>query len=228
MEQIDDTRQLPLFPLPLVLVPNEVLPLHIFEERYRQMLSDVASREGQFGITVFETDEFPAVRPEPGSIGCVAEVRDIDTLSDGRSNILVVGILRYRLLEYVEGPQLYNIGVVEYFEDEPGDKEVLDALAESVLTIFRQIAKAAHKLSGRQGPIPDIIADDPETLSFQITATFITDNLLKYEFLKMTDTAERLERLKEKLIQSVDQIERQADIQFSASTNGHGKPSADH
>ncbi len=227
MKQVEGMRRLPLFPLPLVLVPNEVLPLHIFEERYRQMLKDVTARKGLFGINMLEGDQFAATRPEPGSVGCAAEVRDVNMLPDGRSNIVVFGVARYRLLEYVDSRKLYQIGRVEFFEDDPADDVALEILSESVFELFKRIAKAAHKLTGERGRFPEITRSDPESFSFQATASFIFDNSIKYELLTMTSTADRLEQLKDTLVRTVDQIELNADIREIARSNGHSKTPID-
>ena len=87
-EKVENVKQLPLFPLPLVLLPNETLPLHIFEPRYREMMSDIEHEHNLFGISYFEPKDTFAERPEVGSVGCVAEVREKQVMDDGRSNIL--------------------------------------------------------------------------------------------------------------------------------------------
>ncbi len=96
LEKVVDIKHLPLFPLPLVLLPNELLPLHIFEPRYRQMLKDVALDKNLFGISYFEPQESFIEKPATGTIGCVTEVRETQTLPDGRLNIVTAGVIRYR------------------------------------------------------------------------------------------------------------------------------------
>src|SRR6185369_1534988 len=113
-ERVKGIRHLPLFPLPLVLLPNEVLPLHIFEPRYRQMLQDVQNDRGFFGVSYFEPTNEAAERPPAESIGCVAEIRDIQGLPDGRSNVVTVGVTRYRLLDYIESGDPYLVGDVVF------------------------------------------------------------------------------------------------------------------
>src|SRR5687767_8708330 len=155
-EKVLGINQLPLFPLPLVLLPNEVLPLHIFEPRYQQMLTDIELRRNLFGITFFEPEDDLLEMPEVGTVGCVAEVRETTTLPDGRSNILASGVIRYRLVEYLDLGTPYLSGSVEFFEDEPEDEAVLEPLADEVFDLFERIAKAAFKLSGNRGTFPEI------------------------------------------------------------------------
>ncbi len=135
LEKVSSIKHLPLFPLPLVLLPNELLPLHIFEPRYRQMLKDVALDKNMFGITYFNPTEDFIEKPAAGSVGCVAEVRETQTMPDGRSNILTVGIIRYRLIDYVEAGEPYLLGNVEFFEDEAEDryKTRVEEMAEAVV-----------------------------------------------------------------------------------------------
>src|SRR2546423_12462080 len=101
-DKVTGVTELPIFPLALVLFPGVPLPLHIFEPRYRQMLSDVRAGNNLFGVSYYDASTSEHERPMPGHIGCVAEVTETQTMPDGRSNILTVGIIRYRLEEYVE------------------------------------------------------------------------------------------------------------------------------
>ena len=227
MEKILGLKQLPLFPLPLVLLPNEVLPLHIFEPRYRQMLNDIQLRRNLFGITLFEPDDDPPDKPEIGTVGCVAEVREVNTLPDGRSNIITAGVIRYRLTDYVEGETPYLCGLVEFFEDESETGTELSDLAEAVYDLFERIAKAAFKLSGNRGSFPEIPRTEPESLSFLVTAAFNLDNDIKYRMLEMTSTTERLAKLRGILLQAVDKMEDNAETMKAAQSNGHSKKKID-
>jgi Lon protease-like protein len=227
LEKVSGIKHLPLFPLPLVLLPNELLPLHIFEPRYRQMLKDVALDKNIFGVSFFNPQESFIEKPVIGSVGCVAEVREAQTLPDGRSNVLTIGVVRYRLIDYVDGSEPYLLGDVEFFEDEKEDASVLNPLASEVFTLFRRIAIAAHKLSGERGTFPDVAQTEPEALSFLVTAAFNLEPDLKYQLLETRSTVERLEKLKQILIQTVSKMEESAEIHKIAKTNGHSKKQID-
>ena len=110
LEKVAGINQLPIFPLPLVMLPNEILPLHIFEERYQQMLRDVEATNKMFGVVFFEPVEDFADRPKTGTIGCVAEIRDTDMLEDGRANIVTLGVVRFRVLDYIDEGEPYLVG----------------------------------------------------------------------------------------------------------------------
>ena len=219
--------RLPVFPLPLVLMPNELLPLHIFEPRYRQMLKDIELRRNIFGVVLFEQNKAIGDKPPAGAIGCAAEVRESNPLPDGRSNILTSGLLRFRLLDYIETGTPYFMGEVAFFEDEAEEPETMKPAADEVFELFNRVAKAAFRLSGNRGTLPEIPQADPEALSFLVSAAFNLDNELKYRFLEMTSTSERLARLREILLQAVDKMEESADIAKVASTNGHSKKKID-
>ena len=227
LEKVLGIKQLPLFPLPLVLLPNEILPLHIFEPRYKQMLSDIELRRNLFGITLFDQGESFPDRPNIGSVGCAAEVRETSMLPDGRSNIVTVGVIRYRLLEYVDAGTPYLTGTVEFFEDEKEPEDLVQPIADEVFDLFERIAKAAFKLSGNRGSFPEIPKTEPESLSFLVTAAFSLDNDIKYKMIEMTSTRERLTKLRSILVQAVDKMEANAEIVKAAQTNGHSKNEID-
>lgn len=226
-EKVLGIKQLPLFPLSLVLLPNELLPLHIFEPRYRQMLKDVAFGKNMFGVMMFEPSESFAEKPPVGSIGCVAEVREIQELPDGRSNIVTIGVIRYRLIDYVDAGEPYLVGEVEFFEDESQDETVLEPLVDEVFALFERIARAAHKLSGQRGKFPEIPRTDAEQFSFLVTAAFNFENDLKYRLLATRSTIERLEKLRKVLQEAVVKMEESAELHKISQTNGHSKKKID-
>lgn len=226
-DRILGINTLPLFPLPLVLLPNEQLPLHIFEPRYRQMLKDIELERNLFGITYFAPGPAAIDRPESGTIGCAAEVSEKQALADGRFNIVAHGVIRFRLVDYAEEATPYLTAKIEFFEDEPDGTPQLQIIADEVHEVFERIAKAAFKLSDNRGKVPEVPKTDPERLSFLVTAAFNLDNELKLELLSMTVTAERLERLRTILLQAVDQMEDSAEIHRVSRTNGHSKKNID-
>ena len=220
-------KKLALFPLPLVLLPNELLPLHIFEPRYRQMLEDIALERNLFGISYFDPQDTLAEKPMAGTIGCAAEVRETARMADGRSNILTIGIIRYQLINYVESDAPYFIGEVEFFEDLEEPESELKPLADEVFILFRRVAEAAHKLSGQQGEVPEIVQAEPQALSFLVTAAFNLEPQVKYQMLELRSTLERLKKLREILSSAVGKMEKSADIHKISQTNGHAKTKID-
>lgn len=223
LEKVRGVKTLPLFPLSVVLLPDEILPLHIFEPRYRQMLRDIRLEKNLFGVSFFDASNAVSDKPEIGTVGCVAEVREAQTLDDGRSNILTVGVIRYRIENYVEADEPYLVAEVSFFEDQPEPESEMNPLADEVFALFKRLAQAAHDLSGQRGRLADIPQAPPDRLSFLIAAAFNFDIELKYELLETRSTVERLRRLRENLLQSVQRIEESAAINKIAKTNGQSK-----
>src|SRR5215204_6710270 len=129
-DKVRGLHELPLFPLPVVLFPGVPLPLHIFEPRYRQMLSDIRLAKNLFGLAYFDSSTSENEVPPAGHIGCVAEVTETQAFADGRSNILTLGVIRFRIDSYVERGDPYLVAEVTYFEDDEEDETLLAAAAK--------------------------------------------------------------------------------------------------
>src|SRR5438105_14254346 len=117
------TIELPLFPLHVVLFPGTVLPLHIFEPRYRRMIADCQREDKPFGIVLVK-QESELLQEIPHEIGTMIEIRDLNQLPDGRYIFMAFGIRRFRILsQHREKP--YLSGIVEMFDDVAEPREQL-------------------------------------------------------------------------------------------------------
>ncbi|HJR08793.1 MAG TPA: LON peptidase substrate-binding domain-containing protein [Pyrinomonadaceae bacterium] len=221
-ERLRGVRELPLFPLPVVLFPGVPMPLHIFEDRYRQMFADVRASDDLFGLSYFDLNTATNTRPPLGHVGCAAEVVESQLLPDGRSNILTVGLIRYRLVEYVEAGEPYLVGRVEFFEDEREDDALLAEHARHVAELFTRIARAVRDLNDDRASLPDIPDAEPERLSFLVAAAMELDAEAKQSLLEMRSAAMRLERIGNLLSQVVGNYEERARKHTLAKGNGHG------
>jgi len=222
LDKVRGVRELPLFPLPLVLFPGVPLPLHVFEERYRRLLADVRVTNNLFGLSYFD----PAAagegeRPAVGHIGCATEVVEAQSLPDGRSNILTVGVVRYRVDGYVEGGEPYLVARVEFFEDDEGDPEVLRKRAAEVAEIFTRIVRAMRTINDDRGEPPELPLEEPERLSFLVAAVVEMEADAKQQLLELRSTAERLRRVYTLLAQAVSSYESRARTHELARGNGH-------
>ncbi|HYE66564.1 MAG TPA: LON peptidase substrate-binding domain-containing protein [Pyrinomonadaceae bacterium] len=213
--------ELPLFPLPLVLFPGVPLPLHIFEPRYRQMLSDIRVHDNLFGLSYFDASASEAEIPLAGHIGCAAEVTEIQPLPDGRSNILTIGLIRYRVEAYVDRGDPYLVGQVSFFEDEAEDEEALARRGREVANLFMRIARAVRIINDERAVLPDLSDTDPEHLSFLVAAAMEMDTEVKQEMLELRSTSERLRRLRDMLARAVTGYEERARMHEIAKHNGH-------
>lgn len=221
LDKVRGVRELPIFPLPLVLFPGVPLPLHIFEERYRRMLADVRASNNLFGLSYFVADSELADRPPAGHVGCATEVVEVQSLPDGRSNILTLGVARYRVIEYVERGDPYLVARVEFFEDGEEDKGIVGRRAEEVSEMFMRIARAMRTVNEERGALPELPQDDPERLSFLVAAVVEMDAESKQRLLETRSTSERLRRLNTMLAQAVTAYEGRARTHELARGNGH-------
>jgi ATP-dependent Lon protease len=221
LDKLRGARELPLFPLPLVLFPGVPLPLHVFEERYRRLLADVRVGDNLFGLPFFSETESELGRPAVGHVGCVAEIVEAQTLEDGRSNILTVGLVRYRLESYADAGEPYLVGRVEFFEDEKEDADVLAHRAREVIELFGRIGRAVRALNDDRAALPDLPEADAERLSFLVAAAMEMDNELKQELLELRSGVERLARLSRLLSQVVNGYEERARVHKIVKGNGH-------
>jgi ATP-dependent Lon protease len=184
-------RELPLFPLPdVVLFPQEVLPLHIFEPRYRMLLRTVMQEDRRFGIIRWDPQN-----QRMAEVGCCAEILHCQTQDDDRSNIVTMGQQRFRVLDIVrEAP--FRVGLVSWIQDEVDQsRDDLDKLAADVGQALRDVVELTGKLVGKPTPLPSDLPDLPRELSFWIGAHLggpVADH--QQALLEMTDTAERLQQ----------------------------------
>lgn len=185
------TEQLPIFPLSTVLYPGLVLPLHIFEGRYRQMVRDLeALPEGQrqFGIVAVRhgraVPEGTVDRSTLYDVGCIAKVREIDRLDDGRYALVTVGGRRFRL-GALDGTRRYLQAEVDLLGEPPGDEPA--ALVTMVAQLFAQYRLT---LTGSAGDLEFV--DDPELVSYVVAAAMVLELHDKQALLEAGDTAQRL------------------------------------
>ena len=184
-------RELPLFPLPdVVLFPQQLLPLHIFESRYRMLLQSVLETDQRFGIVRIDPNT-----GDMAEIGCCAEVLQHQTTDDGRSYIVTLGQQRFRLLNIARETPL-RTGMVSWIEDEAvDDPDSLNALSQTVSEALNDVVTLTGKLQGQDVTLPDDLPDLPRELSYWIGAHLDTRAAGEQQaLLELTDTRERLQR----------------------------------
>lgn len=197
-----------LFPLGLVLLPAEQVPLHIFEPRYQELIGESLARKIPFGIVYADDDGLRQV----GTLATVNEVTE--RFEDGRLNIVVEGGERFRLLELTSG-SAFMTASVEPFADQDDPAESTDV--ERVLALFVRLAE----LTGS-----DLEPPGPETpeLSFVVAGLFELSPDLKQELLAESSERVRLVRLCELLAIAAETVERQKLIAARAHSNGRVRP----
>lgn len=182
--------QIPLFPLSVVLFPHMPLPLHIFEDRYRQMMRDCEEEGTSFGVVAIREGVAAFGPATPHPVGTLAQLRRVEKLDDGRYNLLVVGASRFRVVG-VSTRKPYLVGEVEYLQDADGGERVSAELARQVVTAFRGYADTLRHLAGQE-PAAIELPDDPELLSYLVAATLQVEISRKQELLEIDAARERL------------------------------------
>jgi Lon protease-like protein len=211
------SHRLRLFPLGVVLFPGALLPLHIFEPRYRQLLADCLADEGRFGLLQPGIGrEAPAV----GAVGCMAEIRGAQPLADGRSNIVVEGGSRFLLTRYVEGDAPYLEAMVEPFDDRPEDG-VPAAQVAALVDEFRRYDAARRALHELEAD-PRALPTEALPLSFHVAAAMDLDLAEEQRLLELRSTAARVARLLELLPARRAEVEAGLAVHKRAATNGKG------
>ena len=212
---------LPLFPLPLVLFPGATLPLHVFEPRYRQLLADVRDGDGRFGIVL--TTGGPERAIPPGYVGCVAELRDVTELPDGRANIVVEGTERFALDRFLVAATPYHLAVVgpHADRDEAADAPLVQAAAARVRDTFGRVARAARAIADDSDPVPPL-PDDDARVAFAVAAMVDFDLATRQRILASQSSLGRLREVEQLLARAVPGVERRAAVHARAKSNGHG------
>ena len=214
------STQLPLFPLRLVLFPHALLPLHIFEPRYRQLLADLSGLPAErrlFGILPpGEGSELP----EPGVVGCAARLRGAQRLPDGRANVVVSGERRFSLRAPAPAATPYHQGQVDWLDDEPDVQVPSEAEVALLHHLGERYVRAQHALQDRAIEV-DLPREAP-ALSFAIAAFLEWDLEALQRFLEIRSASVRVTRLLAALPTLVGSAEARAVTHTRAQGNGHG------
>jgi Lon protease-like protein len=201
--------ELGLFPLPIVLLPTERIPLHIFEPRYRELIEECIETGVEFGLIL--TDGEGAVH----EIGTRASVMQIlERLDDGRLNIVVEGGERFRLLELTSG-RSFTTGIVEPVEDD--DEPASAREQQRAVELFTSLATEAES----EVDIPD---PDSPLLDFELAARVDFAPDAKQELLASTSPGVRMERLIELLEVALQAVKIEKALRERAGKNGKVTP----
>ena len=182
--------EVPLFPLDLVLFPQMVVPLHVFEMRYRLMVQRCLKENLPFGIVLLTSNDEATNTVTTAPVGCLARIKESEQLDDGRFRIEIVGTERFRLLDTHDNLP-YRSGLIEPLHDKQPSGGDWEPLVESVKEalrdyLTRQLARAGKRVAGFRLP------DEPELLSFTASCVLPIANDDKQALLELTDIPSRL------------------------------------
>ena len=200
----DRIERFPLFPLGLVLLPSEMVPLHIFEDRYRTMIDECLDQGSQFGIVWLSDQGLKEV-------GCTAEIaRLIERLEDGRMNILVQGAQPFRLLRRIEDLP-YPAGDIELVDERPGEPgaDVEGAAREH----YADLVERATDSRPDEGDLAELDA-------YGMAASIDFEAGPKQELLELRSEDERLRKLTELLTMTMKRLDYAERAQELSRSNG--------
>ncbi|MGO8960408.1 MAG: LON peptidase substrate-binding domain-containing protein [Streptosporangiaceae bacterium] len=185
---------LPMFPLGSVLYPGLVLPLHIFEQRYRQLVADLLAGDEprQFGVIAIRRGRETGIDGVSAlyETGCTAMVRQVERYDDGRYELLTVGAERFRLVALGDQAPYFRADI-ELLPDGPGDEAQAAAAVPAVQLAFRGYLELLSEQGGVEVSPPDL-PDEPVLLSYLVAAAAVVDLPVKQALLDEPDAARRL------------------------------------
>jgi len=164
-----------MFPLGSVLVPGMLLPLHVFEPRYRALVHDCVAGAGEFGVVLIERGSEVGGGDVRTGIGTVAHILRVEELPDGRFALAAVGTRRLRVTAWLEDDPYPRAEVADW-PDDPDDPAAAEAATEAlgpggeVTVLLRRAAALAVELGEAAPPVDLELADDPSLASFQAVA----------------------------------------------------------
>ena len=203
----DVLERFPLFPLGLVLLPQELVPLHIFEERYKVMIGECLENDSAFGIVWLSDDGLR-------DVGCSATiVRLVETFDDGRMNIVIAGAQPFRLIRRIDDLP-YPAGDIELLDD---DSDADEASLERTRTGY---ADLVEQVTGTR-PEPETLA---ELSAYGMAATLDIALSAKQALLELRSEPARLEQLEALFAEAIKRIRKAARVAEQASGNGHLRP----
>ncbi len=168
--------------------------LHIFEERYREMIRDCQEQGTSFGVIGIRKG-LEAGSAVPFSVGTLAQIHQLEALDDGRFNLVVAGASRFRV-ESLSLNRSYLVASIQYLEDTRGDEIAIPELARRASLAFTAYAAALANLADETGEKDERTAlpDDPELLSYLIAASLNIEVHRRQELLEEDSVSGRLRK----------------------------------
>jgi Lon protease-like protein len=212
--------EIPLFPLPnLVLFPNIVVPLHIFEDRYKQMINGCIDSSDVFGVVLLRSGAEEETEETIHRVGVTARIVEVERLDEGRMNVLCEGERRFRIYRLTQQKPFWK-GDVDFFEDK--DHHATESLYEQVAELYRSVAALSAKLSGSQ-ETEVVLPQSATDLSHMVSYVLDIESEEKQKLLEMDSSAERLRMLIAHLTDTLRKLEQQrAYKELMTKVRGNG------
>ena len=196
---------LPLFLLRSVLFPHMPMSLHVFEERYQEMMRDCLDAGSSFGVVAIREGREVGGDAVPRGVGTLARIVRIERLPDERMNLLITGASRFRVVRPVRG-KAYAQAEVEYLQEE--SEGVPERFLTSLKSAFESYLRNLRRLARGYGDVPNL-PTEPEALAYLVAATIETTVDSRQQLLEAMDAAERIELEMRILRREEDLLKRQ-------------------
>lgn len=217
--------RLPLFPLPeTVVFPGVLLPLHIFEERYRTMISECVDGDNPFGILLLKTSDEGETEENLARVGTAVRVVDVDKFEDGRMNIVCQSEFRFKVQRF-RRDRPYWSGEVVIVDDDDQDRTDSEIQARWSIAgdLFRKALELGRSLAGEPQE-ETVLPESATALSFAISYALDLAVADKQELLELVSTSQRLDRVLPTLETTVRDLEKQvAQKKVQNQVRGNGR-----
>lgn len=203
-------RPFPMFPLGTVLMPTAVLPLRVFEARYRALVTDCLAGDGEFGVTLIERGSEVGGGDVRTDLGTIAQILDARESPDGQWAVIAVGTRRFRVLEWLEEDP-YPRALLEDWPEPPAEMDH-ERDRDAAMTLLQSIASATAELTGAELQTLPEIAADPALASHQIAALAPVGPLDRQRLLAAEGPAQRFVLLEGMLEEQLDVLRLRRDL----------------
>lgn len=193
MDEMIDAVELPLFPLNTVLFPGQVLPLHIFEDRYRLMIRHCLAQDLPFGVVLIKRGQEVGDDAEPYMVGTVARIIESTHLGNGTMNIVTVGVERFRIRRLLRDQPYLRGEVMSLPMADPGDPAKVLAAAELVRGRVQRYVELIAEAAGLQIQIEEV-PTGAQQIGYLAAVTMQIDNKEKQELLGSVSVSQMLRR----------------------------------
>lgn len=184
-------EELPIFPMRVVLFPGMLLPLHVFEDRYKAMIQSCIERRAPFGVVLAKSHQSPETPvPPPYEVGTTAHILQVVYMDDGKMSLAIAGHQRFRIVEIGEW-EPYMKAIVRPTEDSDTGLEEIDELRLTAAELFCDYLTMLLKLNDKE-PKKVELPDEPHLLSYSIATNIDVSLLEKQQLLEMDSVKARL------------------------------------
>jgi uncharacterized protein len=216
--QRDMTMEMPLFPLNVVLFPGMLLPLHIFEPRYREMINRCIDEELPFGVVLIQDGQEVGAPAVPHKVGTAARIKRVERLTDGKMNITIVGTQRFRTTA-LDFSRSYLAAQVKHYPIANGSTQVAVELAHRVRPKIVEYVDLLGTASNTKLKL-DRLPEDPAALALLVGIALQVGNQEKQRLLELPGVPEMLDR--ERYLLSCEILLLQHMIQTQSSIQKMG------